>query len=135
MKELDYGKGYRYAHDEEKKSPTWTCLPDAPSSLKKWYAAATSNPPRKAAKNNCHQSPASYSEELRSGTASSRKTSAKRFPIEQTLPAIWTKIWGMSEAELGGKRSFTMDYETYDDFADPQNMQVSVHLGLAPAAK
>ena len=56
-------------------------------------------------------------------------------PPQQTLPAIWTKIWGMSEAELGGKRSFVMDYETYDDFSDPENMQVSVHLGLAPTAK
>ena len=56
-------------------------------------------------------------------------------PPQQTLPAIWTKIWGMSEAELGGKRSFAMDYETYDDFSDPQNMQVTVHLGLAPTAK
>lgn len=56
-------------------------------------------------------------------------------PPQQTLPAIWTKIWGMSEAELGGKRSFVMDYETYDDFSDPENMQVTVHLGLTPAAK
>ena len=56
-------------------------------------------------------------------------------PPQQTLPAIWTKIWGMSEAELGGKRSFIMDYETYDDFSDPQNIQVSVHLGLAATTK
>ena len=56
-------------------------------------------------------------------------------PPQQTLPAVWTKIWGMSEAELGGKRSFVMDYETYDGFSDPANMQVTVHLGLAPAAK
>jgi predicted transcriptional regulator YdeE len=56
-------------------------------------------------------------------------------PPQQTLPAIWTKIWGMSEAELGGKRSFVMDYETYDGLSDPQNMQVEVHLGLVPAAK
>jgi predicted transcriptional regulator YdeE len=56
-------------------------------------------------------------------------------PPQQTVPAIWMKIWGMSEAELGGKRSFVMDYETYDDFADPQKMQVTVHLGLAPATK
>jgi len=56
-------------------------------------------------------------------------------PPQQTLPAIWAKIWGMSEAELGGKRSFIMDYETYDDFSDPQNIQVSVHLGLAATTK
>ena len=56
-------------------------------------------------------------------------------PPQQTIPALWAKIWSMSEAELGGKRSFVMDYETYDGFADPQNMQVSVHLGLASTAE
>ena len=27
MKELDYGKGYHYAHDAETRSPTWTACP------------------------------------------------------------------------------------------------------------
>ena len=56
-------------------------------------------------------------------------------PPQQTLPAIWTKIWGMSEAELGGKRSFIADYETYDDFSNPESMQVGIHIGLTPTAK
>ena len=29
MKELDYGKGYRYAHDEEGKVADMDCLPDS----------------------------------------------------------------------------------------------------------
>jgi putative ATPase len=29
MKELDYGKGYRYAHDEEGKVAEMDCLPDS----------------------------------------------------------------------------------------------------------
>jgi putative ATPase len=29
MKELDYGKGYRYAHDEEGKVANMDCLPDS----------------------------------------------------------------------------------------------------------
>ncbi len=29
MKELDYGKGYKYAHDEEEKLTTMQCLPDS----------------------------------------------------------------------------------------------------------
>jgi putative ATPase len=29
MKELDYGKGYRYAHDEEDKVADMDCLPDS----------------------------------------------------------------------------------------------------------
>ena len=46
MKELDYGKGYQYAHDEEGKVANMDCLPTSLSS-----AAATSSQPRKAAKN------------------------------------------------------------------------------------
>ncbi len=29
MKDLDYGKGYRYAHDEEDKVADMDCLPDS----------------------------------------------------------------------------------------------------------
>jgi putative ATPase len=29
MKELDYGKGYRYAHDEEGRVADMDCLPDS----------------------------------------------------------------------------------------------------------
>jgi predicted transcriptional regulator YdeE len=54
---------------------------------------------------------------------------------QDVMPATWMKIWQMPESELGGKRSFSIDYETYDDFSDPNNMQVSIYLGLKPAAK
>jgi putative ATPase len=45
MKELDYGKGYRYAHNEEGRVADMDCLPDSLA------AAATTTPPRRAAKN------------------------------------------------------------------------------------
>jgi predicted transcriptional regulator YdeE len=51
------------------------------------------------------------------------------------LQAAWTRIWKMTPAELGGKRTFLTDYEVYDDrSANMQSAQVEIHVGLAPMA-
>jgi predicted transcriptional regulator YdeE len=57
-----------------------------------------------------------------------------RGPLQEILPSTWIQIWKMTPADLGGKRSFQMDYEVYDErAADPSNGQVEVHLGITPA--
>jgi predicted transcriptional regulator YdeE len=51
--------------------------------------------------------------------------------MPEVLQATWAKIWKMSPAETGGKRSFITDYETYDQRnADPSRTQVEIHLGV-----
>lgn len=43
----------------------------------------------------------------------------------------WQKIWGMSDAELGGKRSYNADFELYDERAlDPENTAVDIYIGI-----
>lgn len=43
----------------------------------------------------------------------------------------WMKIWAMSEAEFGAKRSYVADFEIYDDrAADPQQAVIDICLGI-----
>jgi len=51
-------------------------------------------------------------------------------PLPEVMPKVWTRIWAMSAAELGGQRAFKADYEIYPEGFDWQNAQVAVHLGL-----
>ncbi len=44
---------------------------------------------------------------------------------------LWQKIWQMNSEELGGKRSYTVDYEIYDEKAiDPKNTIVDIYIGI-----
>ena len=51
-------------------------------------------------------------------------------PAPVVLPKIWQQIWSMSAKDLGGQRAFQADYEVYPAGVDPQNVQVTLHIGL-----
>jgi len=51
-------------------------------------------------------------------------------PIQVVIPKIWQQIWAMSPKDLGGQRAFQADYEVYPENFDPQNVQITVHIGL-----
>lgn len=51
-------------------------------------------------------------------------------PVATVVPKIWQKIWSMPANELGGERAFQADYEVYPQGFDPQNGQVTLHIGL-----
>lgn len=43
----------------------------------------------------------------------------------------WQEIWKMSEEDLGGKRKYRVDFETYDERAsDPNNTVLDIYLGI-----
>jgi predicted transcriptional regulator YdeE len=51
------------------------------------------------------------------------------------LPALcidmWQEIWGMTDEELGGKRSYLADFEIYDVRAlDPNNAEIDIYIGI-----
>ena len=53
--------------------------------------------------------------------------------LQEVVPAAWKQVWAMSPAQLGGKRSFVMDYEVVTQSpGDPSSGSVEIHLGLAP---
>jgi len=64
--------------------------------------------------------PAGYYAILESGTG----------PAQVVVPKIWQQIWSMSPKDLGGQRAFQADYEVYPQGFDPQNVQVTLHIGL-----
>ncbi|HEY6488367.1 MAG: GyrI-like domain-containing protein [Terracidiphilus sp.] len=50
------------------------------------------------------------------------------------LQAAWARIWQMTPEELGGRRAFITDYETYDQrSADPAHALVEIRIGVRPA--
>jgi predicted transcriptional regulator YdeE len=55
---------------------------------------------------------------------------SEKGPAPVVLPKIWRQIWSMSAKDLGGERAFRADYEVYPPEYDPQNVQVTIHIGL-----
>src|SRR5271155_181874 len=55
---------------------------------------------------------------------------SEKGPAPVVLPKIWQQIWSMSPKDLGGQRAFRADYEVYPPNYDPQNVQVTLHIGL-----
>jgi predicted transcriptional regulator YdeE len=51
-------------------------------------------------------------------------------PFSSIIPKAWQRIWAMSAKELGGDRAFQADYEVYPPGFDPQNAQITIHIGL-----
>lgn len=54
-----------------------------------------------------------------------------------TMPNVcidmWQKIWKKTPEELGGKRTYTADFEVYDDRAlDPSNTVLDIYIGVNP---
>jgi len=51
------------------------------------------------------------------------------------MPAVcidmWRKIWKMSTSDLGGKRAYVADFETYDERSiDHNNATLDIYIGL-----
>lgn len=52
-------------------------------------------------------------------------------PIPQVIINAWQKIWQTSETELGGKRTYHVDFEIYDERAyDPHNAVIDLYVGI-----
>jgi len=57
-------------------------------------------------------------------------------PVAEVVQAAWKHIWGLSPAELGGRRAYLTDYEIYDArAANPAEAVVEIRLGLEPSAE
>jgi predicted transcriptional regulator YdeE len=55
---------------------------------------------------------------------------SEKGPAQAVVPKIWQQIWSMPSKALGGQRAFQADYEVYPPGYDPQNVQVTLHIGL-----
>jgi predicted transcriptional regulator YdeE len=56
--------------------------------------------------------------------------------MPEVLRDAWFAIWKMSEADFGGKRSFGVDYEVYDEraaAADHKGLVIDVLIGIETA--
>lgn len=51
-------------------------------------------------------------------------------PPQEVIPALWQRINSMTPEQMGGKRAYQTDFETYGNVADFGNMQVTAHVGL-----
>jgi predicted transcriptional regulator YdeE len=49
---------------------------------------------------------------------------------QDVIPAMWVRIGKMTPEEMGGTRTFQVDFETYPAITDFSNMQSTAHLGL-----
>ena len=55
---------------------------------------------------------------------------SEKGPAAVVLPKIWLQIWSTPAKDLGGQRAFQADFEVYPPGFDPQNVQVTLHIGL-----
>ena len=56
--------------------------------------------------------------------------------MPEVVRDAWLAIWKMSEADLGGKRSYGVDYEVYDEraaAADHKGLVIDVLIGIEKA--
>ena len=54
-----------------------------------------------------------------------------RGALQEVVPALWKKIWGMQKSDLGGERAFQADFEVYGESAmDPNNGQMEAYIGI-----
>jgi predicted transcriptional regulator YdeE len=52
-------------------------------------------------------------------------------PMPTIVQEAWQRAWTASEAELGGRRAYTVDYEVYDERSrDPAEAEVDINLSL-----
>ena len=51
--------------------------------------------------------------------------------MPSVLMDVWKKIWGLTQEELGGKRSYKVDFEMYDEHShDHHNIVLDVFVGI-----
>jgi len=59
---------------------------------------------------------------------------SEKGPAASVIPAAWLKIAALEDKdELGGKRAYKTDFEVYEHFTDPQNVQADLFVGLKAA--
>lgn len=59
------------------------------------------------------------------------KFTTNKGPMPDVLIQVWKHIWGLSEKDMGGKRSFQADFELYDQRAsDHTSVEVDVFIGI-----
>lgn len=52
-------------------------------------------------------------------------------PMPDVCIQAWQHIWGLKDAEFGGKRAYTTDFEIYDERAvDLTNTVLDVYIGI-----
>lgn len=52
-------------------------------------------------------------------------------PIPQVVIKAWQEIWNMTPGDFGGKRSYRVDFERYDERArDPQKAIADLYIGI-----
>lgn len=55
----------------------------------------------------------------------------ERGPVTEIIGKAWQTLWSMSPEQLGGQRSYTGDFELYDERSlDPQNAQIDIYIAL-----
>lgn len=52
-------------------------------------------------------------------------------PMPDVIRNAWSKIWTMTEDDLGGKRNYVADFEVYDErSSDHQNIVMDIYIGI-----
>ncbi len=52
-------------------------------------------------------------------------------PMPSVCIEAWQQIWQLSQADLGGERSYRADFEVYDERAsNPSNTSLDIYIGL-----
>jgi predicted transcriptional regulator YdeE len=56
---------------------------------------------------------------------------SRRGPLPAIVQEAWQRIGRLTEAELGGRRTFRVDYEVYDERSrEPAQAEVEIDLGV-----
>lgn len=52
-------------------------------------------------------------------------------PMPAVCIDLWQKIWTMTDADLGGTRAYSADFEVYDERSqDPHNAVLDIYIGV-----
>lgn len=54
-------------------------------------------------------------------------------PMPDVVVNVWKHVWGLSDQQLGGKRTYETDFEVYDErAADHQKIVLDLCIGIEP---
>jgi predicted transcriptional regulator YdeE len=57
--------------------------------------------------------------------------SSERGPLDKVIPEAWKEIWTMDSSQLGGERTFTGDFEIFDErSSDRENGVVDIFVAI-----
>lgn len=61
------------------------------------------------------------------------KFTSQPAPMPDVIINVWKHVWGLSEQQLGGKRTYSTDFEIYDErAADHQKIVFDLCIGIKP---